>query len=170
MGYGPVEQLEVYQMAELSADRVYELLRSWPPFERSTVGEQLVRAADSIGANIAEGYGRFHYGDQLRFFYFARGSLFEAKYWLRRAERRNLLDTEVCENAARYLDTMRQKLNALIRDRRNRREGRSKTATDMISENPVFYTVMPVENLEDDEWLGSFWYSLDETTPTEEPF
>lgn len=63
MGYGPVEELEVYRMAELAADRIYELLRSWPPFDKSTVGEQLVRAADSIGANIAEGYGRFHFGD-----------------------------------------------------------------------------------------------------------
>ena len=170
MGYGPVEELEVYRMAERAADRIYELLRSWPPFDKNTTGEQLVRAADSIGANIAEGYGRFHFGDQLRFFYFARGSLFETKYWLCRAERRSLLDKEVCENAARYLDTMRQKLNALIRDRRNRREGGSKTSTDTLAENPVSYAALPTERLEDDEWLDSFWYTLDQNTTIEEPF
>jgi len=146
------------------------LLRPWPVFDKTTVGEQLVRATDSIGANIAEGYGRFHFGDQLRFFYFARGSLFEAKYWLRRAERRHLLDTKVCENAALYFDTMRQRLNALIRDRRNRREGGSKTATDTISESYLSYAVIPIEKLEDDEWLDIFWYALDETTGNEEPF
>lgn len=170
MGYGPVEELDVYRMAESAADRIYELLRPWPAFDKNTVGEQLVRAADSIGANIAEGYGRFHYGDQLRFFYFARGSLFEVKYWLRRAEGRNLLDKEVCDNAARYFDTMRQKLNALIRDRRNRREDGTKKFTHTISENPVSYTVLPLDKLEDDEWLDTFWYSVDETAATEEPF
>ena len=170
MGYGPVEELEVYRMAELAADRIYELLRSWPAFDKSTVGEQLVRAADSIGANIAEGYGRFHFGDQIRFFYFARGSLFEVKYWLRRAERRGLIEPDVSENAARYFDTMRQKLNALIRDRRNRRESGAKTSANSISENSVSYTVIPTEKLDDDEWLDTFWYSLDEATATEEPF
>lgn len=61
MGYGPVEQLEVYRMAELAADRIYELLRPWPVFDKSTVGEQLVRATDSIGANIAEWLDSFWY-------------------------------------------------------------------------------------------------------------
>ncbi len=69
MGYGPVGQLEVYPMAEQAADRFYALIQPWQPFDRNTTGEQMIRAADSVGANIADGYGRFHYGDQLRFLY-----------------------------------------------------------------------------------------------------
>jgi four helix bundle protein len=66
----------------------------WNWFARATVGRQLVRAADSIGANIAEGTGRGSYLDNRRFVLIARGSLYETQHWLRRAVRRNLLNED----------------------------------------------------------------------------
>jgi four helix bundle protein len=52
---------------------------------------QLVRAADSIGANIAEATGRWHEADKRRLLVIARGSLYETEHWLVRAATRNLV-------------------------------------------------------------------------------
>jgi four helix bundle protein len=82
------EKLDVYRLSEQLADEVWAVVRQWDPFARRTVGARLVRAADSVGANIAEGAGHGSYGDNRRFVRIARGSLYESKHWLRRAHRR----------------------------------------------------------------------------------
>lgn len=79
------EDLQVYQLAETLADDVWSIVEPWDAFARDTVRKQLVRAADSIGANIAEGTGRGSYQDNRRFIRIARGSLCETRHWLRRA-------------------------------------------------------------------------------------
>jgi four helix bundle protein len=76
------------------ADQVWQIVSQWEPFAKNTVGKQIVRATDSIGANIAEGIGRWHYKDNRRFIRIARGSLYETKHWLRRAYRRKLIGSE----------------------------------------------------------------------------
>ena len=82
------DELKVYQLAEQLADRVWAVVRRWDGFAKDTVGKQLVRAADSIGANIAEGCGRGTYRDNKRFVAVARGSLYETRHWLRRRGRK----------------------------------------------------------------------------------
>ncbi len=69
------ENLCVYQLAEQLSDKVWEIVLGWDFFARDTVGKQLVKAVDSIGANIAEGTGRGTYVDNRRFVRIARGSL-----------------------------------------------------------------------------------------------
>ena len=88
------ESLRVYQLAEELADRVWWLVLRWDRFAMDTVGKQIVRAADSIGANIAEGAGRGSFQDNRRFVRIARGSHHELRHWLRRADRRRLLSEE----------------------------------------------------------------------------
>jgi len=61
------EKLRGYDLAETVADEVWNTVRAWDHFARDTVGRQLVRAADSIGANIAEGIGRGTAPDNRRF-------------------------------------------------------------------------------------------------------
>ncbi|MBL7064278.1 MAG: four helix bundle protein [Anaerolineae bacterium] len=56
--YQELEEIEVYQLAVAVGDCLWEIVSSWSYFARDTVGKQMVRAADSIGANIAESYGR----------------------------------------------------------------------------------------------------------------
>jgi len=61
------EELRVLQAAEKVADGIWRRVVRWEAFARDTVGNQMARAADSIGANVAEAYGRYHYGEKLQF-------------------------------------------------------------------------------------------------------
>jgi len=108
------ENLHVYKLAEELADLVWDIVSGWNYFDRDTVGKQIVRCADSVGANIAEGTGRFGTQDNKRFAYIARGSLNETKHWLRRAFRRNLLTQSEIENLRIIVDELSPRLNAYI--------------------------------------------------------
>jgi len=109
------EKLRVYQLAEQLADEVWDIVSGWDRFAKDTVGEQLVDAADSIGANIAEGAGRGSFQDNRRFIRIARGSLNETKHWLRRAFRRRLLTQGQVNRLKPIMDELAPKLNAYLR-------------------------------------------------------
>lgn len=61
MSYNRIEDLEVYILAEDLSNEIWDITSKWDFFTKDAVGKQVCRAADSIGANIAEGYGRFHF-------------------------------------------------------------------------------------------------------------
>jgi four helix bundle protein len=109
------ETLAVYQLAERLADEVWTIVSKWAPLPRDTVGKQLIRAADSIGANIAEGVGRGSFPDNRRFVRIARGSLNETKHWLRRAYKRGLLADEMVCLLKPMLDELAPRLNAYLK-------------------------------------------------------
>jgi four helix bundle protein len=88
------QDLGVYKLAEELADAVWPIVLGWDGLARDTVGKQLIRAADSIGANIAEGGGRHSPNDNRRFVRIARGSFLETQHWLRRAFQRKLISPE----------------------------------------------------------------------------
>ncbi|NEZ57551.1 four helix bundle protein [Leptolyngbyaceae cyanobacterium CCMR0081] len=111
MGRG-FKELEVYQLAEELADEVWRIVAGWDFFAKDTVGKQLVRAADSIGANLAEGNGRGSFRDNRRFINIARGSLTETQHWLRRAHCRDLLTTEQTAKLQPLITKLAPKLNA----------------------------------------------------------
>ncbi|MCP6762811.1 MAG: four helix bundle protein [Fischerella sp. CENA71] len=71
------QNLQVYQLSEKLADEIWKIVEKWNLFAKETIGKEIVRAADSIGANIAEGVGRGSYQDNRRFIRIARGSLNE---------------------------------------------------------------------------------------------
>jgi four helix bundle protein len=79
------------------------------------VGKQLVRSADSIGANIAEGFGRYHYKENKNFCYFSRGSLIETKSWLNKAKTRKLISEAQHTEYLQKLETIHLKLNIYIK-------------------------------------------------------
>ena len=108
------ETLRVYNLAEELSDKVWEIVLGWNVFARDTVGKQLVRAADSVGANIAEGTDRATYVDNRRFVKIARGSLNETKYWLRRAYKRQLLSAKQINSLKPLVDELAPKLNAYL--------------------------------------------------------
>jgi len=108
------EKLRVYQLAEEMADLVWDVVIKWDRLAQDTVGKQFIRAADSIGANIAEGTGRGSFAENRRFAKIARGSLFEVKHWLRRAYRRKLLNQNELTNFQKLLEELAPRLSAYI--------------------------------------------------------
>jgi four helix bundle protein len=109
------ERLRVYQLAEKLADAVWDIVVKWERFPRNTMGEQLVDAADSVGANIAEGAGRGSFQDNRRFVRYARASLNETQYWLRRAFRRSLLTEAEVQKLRPLVEELGPRLNAYLR-------------------------------------------------------
>jgi four helix bundle protein len=70
------------------------IVLKWEYFSKRTVGGQFVEAADSIAANIGEGYGRYFYKDRKQFYYYSRGSLLETKTWAKKSLTRKLISQE----------------------------------------------------------------------------
>src|SRR3990172_8661586 len=87
------EDLQVLKSAKGIADSIWKRVVEWNEFAKDVVGKQMARAADSIGANIAESFGRYNFGEKLQFLYYSRGSLFETKFWLNRAKERGLMNS-----------------------------------------------------------------------------
>jgi four helix bundle protein len=114
--------LRIYQMAESLADGIWEEVIAWRPFARDTVGRQLVEAADSIGGNIAEGYGRYYFKENRQFQLYARGSLHETRHWIRRARVRKLMTDARCKELTAKVEELAPQLNAYIKtlERRSR--------------------------------------------------
>jgi four helix bundle protein len=75
----------------------------------------LVRSADSIGANIAEGFGRYHYKENKNFCYFGHGSLIETKGWINKAKTRKLISDIQYADYINKLGTIHLKLNIYIK-------------------------------------------------------
>jgi four helix bundle protein len=71
------EDLELYQIAREFRKKMYEVARRLPDFEKFALASQIRRAAVSLTNNVAEGHGRYHFADQVRFFLGSRGSLQE---------------------------------------------------------------------------------------------
>lgn len=110
-----LEDLEIYQLALEIGEYVWKLVDKWESFPKRTVGGQFVEAADSISANIAEGYGRYFYKDRKQFCYYSRGSLMETKAWVTKAINRKLISNEEFDIIIEKLKTLHFKLNTYIK-------------------------------------------------------
>jgi len=117
--------LRVFQLSEVLADEIWQMVLEWTIFAKDTVGKQLVRAADSIGANISEGAGRGSFQDNRRFARTARSSLYETQFFLRRAFQRKLLRPEQIKRLKPLIEELGPKLNAYLKS-----IGRTHSATD----------------------------------------
>jgi four helix bundle protein len=109
------ERLRVYQLSERLSDQIWNIVVGWNNLSRDTVGKQVIRSADSMGANIAEGCGRGRYLDNKRFVRMARGSLNETQHWLRRAFKRNLLTKSQIEKLKPIVNELGPSLNAYLK-------------------------------------------------------
>jgi four helix bundle protein len=106
------DDLRILKLAEELADEIWVRVARWNDFPKDVVGKQLARAVDSIGANIAESYGRFHFGEKLQFLYYARGSIFESRYWINRAAARGLLGEADSKSFLDKLTVLAKQLNS----------------------------------------------------------
>jgi four helix bundle protein len=110
-----LEDLQVYNLSMDLAEQIWIVVHKWDYFAKDTVGKQLVRAADSISANISEGFGRFHFRENVNFTYYSRGSLFETKTWLVKARDRQLIKEYDFNLLMTGLDDLGVRLNNYIK-------------------------------------------------------
>jgi four helix bundle protein len=110
-----LRDLEVYKLSEELSDMIWDIVLEWNYFAKDTIGKQLVKASDSIAANIAEGYGRYHFKENKNFCYFARGSLEETKTWLRKSIRRGLIDKSKHQELFNIIKKLPKLLNSYIK-------------------------------------------------------
>jgi four helix bundle protein len=91
-----LKNLEVYKLSRKLSSTAWEIFCRMNFEDKKHIGDQFLRAVDSIGVNIAEGYGRFHYLDKVRFYYNSIGSHYEAfTHWLELMfEREKISDNE----------------------------------------------------------------------------
>lgn len=109
-----LEDLRIYNMAMEVGEDVWKLVEGWNYFQKDTIGKQLVKAADSIAANISEGFGRYHFKDSNNFNYYSRGSLFETKTWLTKSHNRKLIDTNTYKVLTDKIELLGKMLNSYI--------------------------------------------------------
>jgi len=110
-----LEELQVYHLSMSVAERIWNIVIEWDYFSKEVVGKQLMKAIDSVAANLSEGFGRYFYKENKQFCYYSRGSLFETKTWIRKAKERKLIDEKIYLELIKELDTLGVKLNNYIK-------------------------------------------------------
>jgi len=109
-----LEELRVYQLSMSLAEEIWEIVIKWDYFTKDAMGKQLIKAQDSVAANLNEGFGRFFYKEERQFCYYSKGSLYETKTWLTKASNRNLITIETYEKFMKEIDNIGVKLNNYI--------------------------------------------------------
>ena len=110
-----INELEIYRDAMEIGEEIWSLVIGWESFAKGSLGRQLTRSADSIAANLSEGYGRDHFKENLNFCYYSRGSLEETQTWIEKASRRNLIEQEVGRELYAKMEVLKKRLNAHIK-------------------------------------------------------
>lgn len=109
-----LENLEIYQVGRELSKTVWLIFKDLDFQSKKLNGDQFVRATDSVAANIAEGYGRYHYLDKIKFMYNARGSLVESKHWFETIDERNNINPDLSQRYKVLYSNLEPKLNAYI--------------------------------------------------------
>ncbi len=153
------EDLQVLMAAESIADSIWKRVIQWDEFAKDVVGKQITRSADSIGANIAESFGRHGFGEKLQFLYYSRGSLFETKYWLNRAQVRGLINSKETHEYVDGLTSLVRQLNTFAGGLKT---VRSETKKPVVRESASEYITansdelfLPLFSAEDLNFLNS---------------
>ena len=136
-----LDDLRILKQSEEICDGIWSHVENWQEFARRTVGVQIVRAADSIGANIAESFGRFNYGEKITFLYYARGSLFETKFWLNRASTRKLISQDDVALYQQRMSDLARQLNSFLANIKAQRAGNHSTRSNTLREERADYLV-----------------------------
>lgn len=110
-----LDKISAYNKSFEFSNDIWGIVLQWEFFPRDTVGKQLVKSADSISANIAEGFGRYTKRDKLRFYRISLGSLKESGDWIRKSAARNLIGMEVQDKCLNKIQELRIEINHLIK-------------------------------------------------------
>lgn len=136
-----IDDLKFYQLALQLLQAAYKLAAELPDYEKYNLAAQIRRAALSAILNMAEGYGRYHYLDKLRFFYNARGSLSEVRSAFVSAQVIGYINAEqlkwVCDTEA----DAQKSLNGYISYLRRKKQGREEFGDKLVREDGTVYQV-----------------------------
>lgn len=117
-----LETLEIWRRSiDFAVDVCQEILPSFPSEEKWALNSQLRRSAQSIPANIAEGYGRYNFQESIHYCYIARGSMAETKTHLILANRLGYLDDQKHQKYQTRLAELGKMLNGYIKHLRNQK-------------------------------------------------
>ena len=114
MGYLSLHNLKVYQLSCEYADECWLIYNEMDWKLKKIVGDQMIRSVDSVAANVAEGYGRFHYLDKIKFYYNARASLLESKHWIDTLFKRKFIERSNYLKLVELYKEIHLTLNGLI--------------------------------------------------------
>jgi four helix bundle protein len=118
MNHLPIEETDVFKLFDALSDEVWDDAIKWTGFAQDILGKQLLRALDSVGANLVEGDGRYSDGDAINFFMYSRGSARESQFWLRKVKKRGLIKAPVIDKYIDRAELGLKMLNSLINYRR----------------------------------------------------
>lgn len=119
----PVKELIVYQLARKLSVIAWNIYSKMNFEDKKHIGDQFIRSTDSIGANIAEGYARFHYLDKVRFYYNARASQSESTdHWLELLLERNKINQITFDEYKTISKDLQIKLNNFIKHTKDENE------------------------------------------------
>jgi four helix bundle protein len=141
------EDLECYQLALRVLEEAYRVAKRLPPEEKFNLAHQMRKAAVSIVLNIAEGYGRYHYLDSLRFYYIARGSLDENLSGFIICDKMGYTSGELPQQRELCHSALRS-LNGFIRYVRKQRQGHQEYGNQLY-EAGYSYTINPDPHTEE---------------------
>jgi four helix bundle protein len=113
--YLALRDVDAYLKSLSLSNSIWVLVRQWDYFARDTAGKQFVRAVDSISANIAEGFGRYHKRDKILFYRYAYGSIHESIDWAIKARMRNLITQDQYSEVLASLKNLLPSVHHLIR-------------------------------------------------------
>ncbi|MFC1830320.1 four helix bundle protein [Thermodesulfobacteriota bacterium] len=120
--YNDFRDLETWQRCRDIRRKIWLLCKKFPAEEKYRLSDQMIRASRSVTANIAEGYGRFHYQENIQFCRQSRGSLYELIDHFDVAVECEYLDDDEAEKQIQEIKIAIRVLNGYIKYLKNRKE------------------------------------------------
>ena len=109
-----LNDIEAFRISFHLSNYVWDVVLKWSNFSQRTVGEQFVRAVDSISANVAEGFARYGKKDKIKFYRYSQGSLSESLNWNEKSKLRKLVSVEEYKYIFGELQKLPKAINSLI--------------------------------------------------------
>ncbi len=119
--YVELQDFEIYKLAREYSKIAWEIYQTLDWQLKRIIGDQMITSVDSVGANIAEGYGRFHFLDKIKFFYNARGSLLESGHWFGVLIERKIINEAKFNELRKLREKILLKINIFIKSQYERK-------------------------------------------------
>lgn len=114
MEYMTLEKIDAYVQAHRLGNEIWSCVNQWESFARWSIGIQISKSADSISANLAEGFGRYYKKEKIRFYRYSTGAAWETREWLIKAKQRGLIPDGRADALIAGVEELPKMVNRLI--------------------------------------------------------